>query len=65
LGREPDYQDGFSLEVLHQYVRLLEFSNLVFDDAIRFFLSGFRLPGEAQKVSCKLLVCPNEPLCRH
>jgi Sec7-like guanine-nucleotide exchange factor len=50
LGREPDYQSGFSIAVLHEYVRLLDFQALVFDDAIRYFLSGFRLPGEAQKV---------------
>lgn len=50
LGREPEYQKGFSIAVLHEYARLLDFSNLVFDDAIRYFLSGFRLPGEAQKV---------------
>jgi brefeldin A-inhibited guanine nucleotide-exchange protein len=50
LGREPEYQGGFSLKVLHEYVRLLDFSELLFDEAIRFFLSGFRLPGEAQKV---------------
>jgi Guanine nucleotide exchange factor in Golgi transport N-terminal/Sec7 domain/Dimerisation and cyclophilin-binding domain of Mon2 len=50
LGREVDYQNGFSIRVLHEYVRLLDFSDLVFDDAIRYFLSGFRLPGEAQKV---------------
>lgn len=51
LGREPEYQEGFSLKVLHEYVRLMDFSNLLFDEAIRFFLSSFRLPGEAQKVS--------------
>jgi Guanine nucleotide exchange factor in Golgi transport N-terminal/Sec7 domain/Dimerisation and cyclophilin-binding domain of Mon2 len=51
LGREVDYQNGFSIRVLHEYVRLLDLANLVFDDAIRYFLSGFRLPGEAQKVS--------------
>ena len=34
-----------------QYLNLLDFSGLLFDDAIKFYLSGFRLPGEAQKVS--------------
>jgi brefeldin A-inhibited guanine nucleotide-exchange protein len=29
----------------------MDFAGLMFDDAIRTFLSGFRLPGEAQKVS--------------
>jgi hypothetical protein len=56
LGREAEYQNGFSLKVLHEYVRLMDFTDLVFDDAIRFFLSGFRLPGEAQKVGTNELV---------
>jgi len=50
LGREPDYQNGFPLKVLHHYLSLLDFSGLLFDDAIKFYLSGFRLPGEAQKI---------------
>ena len=50
LGREAEYQNGFSIQVLHEYVRLLDFTGLLFDEAIRYFLSGFRLPGEAQKV---------------
>ena len=50
LGREPDYQGGFALKVLHAYVDQLNFEGMVFDDAIRFYLSGFRLPGEAQKI---------------
>jgi hypothetical protein len=50
LGREPEYQEGFSLKVLHAYVSMMDFERLSFDDAIRFYLSGFRLPGEAQKV---------------
>ena len=51
LGREADYQGGIALKVLHEYVRLMDFAGLQFDDAIRYYLSGFRLPGEAQKVS--------------
>jgi hypothetical protein len=51
LGREPEYQNGFSFKVLHEYVHVMDFEGLSFDDAIRFYLSGFRLPGEAQKVS--------------
>ena len=56
LGREPEYQDGFALKVLHQYLNLFDFTGLLFDDAIKFYLSGFRLPGEAQKV-CFLFLC--------
>jgi brefeldin A-inhibited guanine nucleotide-exchange protein len=55
LGREVEYQGGFALKVLHEYARLMDFADLVFDDAIRYFLSGFRLPGEAQKVSAASL----------
>ncbi|KAL7467733.1 hypothetical protein ACHAXS_007976 [Conticribra weissflogii] len=63
LGREPDASfvkeddidperggKGFFLRVLHHYVDKMEFTGLLFDDAIRLFLSGFRLPGEAQKI---------------
>ena len=63
LGREPEASfvkdkgveaekggEGFFTRVLHHYVYQLEFSGMEFDEAIRFFLSGFRLPGEAQKV---------------
>ena len=64
FGREPDASfvkgddvdpekggEGFYIRVLHHYVDSLDFSGLKFDDAIRLFLSGFRLPGESQKVS--------------
>lgn len=50
LGREVEYENGFCAHVLHEYVNLLDFTNLHFDDAIRLYLSGFRLPGEAQKI---------------
>ncbi|KAL3918887.1 MAG: hypothetical protein SGILL_004029 [Bacillariaceae sp.] len=50
LGREPDYENGFYLKVLHAYVRQMDFEGFVFDNAIRSYLSGFRLPGEAQKI---------------
>jgi hypothetical protein len=50
LGREAEYQNGFALRVLHAYVNMMDFSDLEFDEAIRYYLSGFRLPGEAQKI---------------
>ena len=50
IGREPEYCGGFCLKVLHEYVELLDFQKLPFDLAIRYFLRGFRLPGEAQKI---------------
>ena len=63
LGKEPEASfvkdkgvesekggEGFYVRILHHFVDLMEFSGLEFDNAIRLFLSGFRLPGEAQKV---------------
>ena len=41
---------GFCVAVLHEYVDNMEFEKMEFDDAIRHFLGGFRLPGEAQKI---------------
>eukprot|EP00937_MAST-01D_sp_MAST-1D-sp2_P002936 g2936.t1 len=50
LGKEVAYMDGFCVKVLHEYVDMMEFAGMKFDMAIRHFLSGFRLPGEAQKI---------------
>ncbi|CAM9504553.1 unnamed protein product [Chrysoparadoxa australica] len=50
LGRERHYKGGFAQAVLHAYVDALDFRDMEFDLAIRHFLSGFRLPGEAQKI---------------
>uniref|UniRef100_A0A2P2KPC1 Brefeldin A-inhibited guanine nucleotide-exchange protein 5 n=4 Tax=Rhizophora mucronata TaxID=61149 RepID=A0A2P2KPC1_RHIMU len=46
LGQHED----FPLAVMHAYVDSMEFSGMKFDAAIREFLKGFRLPGEAQKI---------------
>ncbi|KAG2729599.1 hypothetical protein I3760_01G258300 [Carya illinoinensis] len=35
---------------MHSYVDSFEFQGMEFDEAIRAFLQGFRLPGEAQKI---------------
>ncbi|XP_044961916.1 brefeldin A-inhibited guanine nucleotide-exchange protein 1-like [Hordeum vulgare subsp. vulgare] len=43
-------RDEFPLKVMHAYVDALNFKGLDFGEAIRFFLQGFRLPGEAQKI---------------
>lgn len=50
LGREKEYENGMCVKVLHEYVDAMDFSGMHFDEAIRLFLSGFRLPGEAQKI---------------
>ena len=42
--------DKDSIGVMHSYVDLLDFKGLGFVAAIRKFLAGFRLPGEAQKI---------------
>ena len=64
LGREAEYQNGFALRVLHAYVNALDFSGLDFDDAIRYYLSGFRLPGEAQKVRMSGVLSTSVPRLR-
>ncbi|RAL42676.1 hypothetical protein DM860_009183 [Cuscuta australis] len=46
LGQHED----FPLAVMHAYVESMSFSGMKFDIAIREFLRGFRLPGEAQKI---------------
>ena len=46
LGEHAD----FNQKVLAQFVRGVPLGELGFDDALRLFLSAFRLPGEAQKI---------------
>ena len=41
---------GGEVETLDAFLALLDFSQLSFDEALRFFLSLFRLPGEAQQI---------------
>ena len=50
LGREKDWQNGLAVQVLHAYTFELDFASKPLDEAIRYFLAGFRLPGEAQKI---------------
>jgi brefeldin A-inhibited guanine nucleotide-exchange protein len=50
LGKEKDYMDGLCIKILHEYIDSMDFTNKPLDEAIRHFLSGFRLPGEAQKI---------------
>ncbi|KAF0715228.1 hypothetical protein AaE_011372, partial [Aphanomyces astaci] len=50
LGRSPWFQHGFCIQVLTAFVELLDFTDLVVDEAIRKFLAYFRLPGEAQQI---------------
>jgi brefeldin A-inhibited guanine nucleotide-exchange protein len=50
LGKEREYMSGLCFKVLHEYIDVMEFQGMPLDEAIRHFLSGFRLPGEAQKI---------------
>ncbi|XP_022897152.1 brefeldin A-inhibited guanine nucleotide-exchange protein 2 [Olea europaea var. sylvestris] len=50
IGDYLGEREDLSLRVMHAYVDSFEFQNMEFDEAIRIFLQGFRLPGEAQKI---------------
>ena len=38
------------MATMHVFVDMLEFSGMLFTDALRMYLQSFRLPGEAQKI---------------
>jgi brefeldin A-inhibited guanine nucleotide-exchange protein len=42
--------DRFNKEVMYAYVDYFDFNGMDFVPALRQFLDGFRLPGEAQKI---------------
>lgn len=42
--------DDFCKEVMYAYVDCMNFANMDIVAALRYFLEGFRLPGEAQKI---------------
>ncbi|XP_034901250.1 brefeldin A-inhibited guanine nucleotide-exchange protein 1 isoform X1 [Populus alba] len=50
IGDYLGERDEFCLRVMHAYVDSFNFKVMGFGEAIRFFLRGFRLPGEAQKI---------------
>ncbi|XP_065853844.1 brefeldin A-inhibited guanine nucleotide-exchange protein 1 isoform X2 [Euphorbia lathyris] len=50
IGDYLGERDEFCLRVMHSYVDSFNFKAMDFGEAIRFFLRGFRLPGEAQKI---------------
>lgn len=50
IGDYLGERDDFSLRVMHAYVDSFNFEGIEFDEALRAFLQGFRLPGEAQKI---------------
>ncbi|KAJ8504629.1 hypothetical protein OPV22_005515 [Ensete ventricosum] len=50
IGDYLGEREDLSLKVMHAYVDSFDFEGMEFDEAIRCFLQGFRLPGEAQKI---------------
>ena len=50
IGDYLGEREDMSLKVMHAYVDSFDFQGMEFDEAIRVFLQGFRLPGEAQKI---------------
>ncbi|KAG8391685.1 hypothetical protein BUALT_Bualt01G0213000 [Buddleja alternifolia] len=50
IGDYLGEREDLSLKVMHAYVDSFDFQDMEFDEAIRVFLQGFRLPGEAQKI---------------
>ncbi|KAB2019746.1 hypothetical protein ES319_D07G018000v1 [Gossypium barbadense] len=50
IGDYLGQHEEFPLAVMHAYVDSMTFSGMKFHTAIREFLKGFRLPGEAQKI---------------
>ncbi|CAI7837978.1 unnamed protein product, partial [Closterium sp. NIES-53] len=50
IGDYLGHHDDYHLAVMHAYVDGIPFHSTSFDHAIRTFLKGFRLPGEAQKI---------------
>jgi brefeldin A-inhibited guanine nucleotide-exchange protein len=50
IGEFLGENDKFNKEVMYQYVDQMNFANKDIVTALRIFLEGFRLPGEAQKI---------------
>ncbi|KAM0048372.1 putative Sec7 domain, mon2, dimerization and cyclophilin-binding domain, Sec7 domain superfamily [Helianthus debilis subsp. tardiflorus] len=50
IGDYLGEREDLSLKVMHAYIDSFDFRGMEFDEAIRVFLRGFRLPGEAQKI---------------
>eukprot|EP01117_Protostelium_nocturnum_P001259 TRINITY_DN1157_c0_g1_i1.p1 TRINITY_DN1157_c0_g1~~TRINITY_DN1157_c0_g1_i1.p1 ORF type:complete len:1157 (+),score=243.01 TRINITY_DN1157_c0_g1_i1:169-3639(+) len=53
-----------NLQVLKDFVGLMDFVDLDFDDALRLFLSKFALPGEAQQID-KIMEAFATQYCKH
>lgn len=50
IGELLGSPDAESMAIMRAYVHGFDFTSLTIDDALRVFLGGFKLPGEAQKI---------------
>ena len=50
IGEYMGDEGAFNKQVMYAYVEQMEFAGMAFDEGIRHFVAGFRLPGEAQKI---------------
>jgi brefeldin A-inhibited guanine nucleotide-exchange protein len=50
IGDYLGEREELPLKVMHAFVDSFNFQGMEFDEAVRVFLQGFRLPGEAQKI---------------
>ena len=50
IGEYMGDEAAFHKQVMYAYVEQMEFAGMAFDEGIRHFVAGFRLPGEAQKI---------------
>jgi brefeldin A-inhibited guanine nucleotide-exchange protein len=66
IGEYLGDSDPYCLQVMYAYVDSIDFADRDFVSALRLFLEGFRLPGEAQKID-RLMekVCAAGFSCKH
>ena len=50
IGEYLGEGESENIEIMHAFVDQMNFKNLKFVEALRYFLQSFRLPGEAQKI---------------
>lgn len=50
IGEILGHEENFFKQIMYAYVDQMDFNKMAFLAALRQFLSGFRLPGEAQKI---------------
>ena len=50
VGEYMGDEAAFHKQVMYAYVEQMDFNGMAFDEGIRHFVAGFRLPGEAQKI---------------